>query len=379
MGNPTPGKPLSVGFIGGSLRSAVGYTHFAACRLDDRWSVDAGCFSTDADINHQSARRYGVSKDRVYGTWRELVQHEKDRLDAVLILTPIPSHHESVVACLDAGLPVICEKTLATSKNEVRDIIEALARNRGFLALTYNYSGYPMVRELRRKIRQGELGQILHFQAEMPQEGYVRVDNQGNKPSPQQWRLKDLAIPIVYLDLGSHLHQLVFHLTGQKPLEVVGEHARDGWFRETVDNVICLARYSENVQGQFWFGKAALGHRNGLRLRIYGSKASAEWCQMNPEELLLGHIDGRREILDRASTVELANQTRFNRFKAGHPAGFVEAFANVYVDIADCLGQYKEKGKWTSEDVYGPEFALENISFLNAIADSVAAHEWQKV
>lgn len=166
----------------------------------------------------------------------------------------------------------------------------------------YNYSGYPMVRELRRMIRDGELGEILHFQAEMPQEGFLRTDNKRNKPQPQAWRLSDSSVPRIHLDLAVHLHELIHYLTGLKPITVVADQASRGWF-DVIDNVTCLARYTENVQGQFWFSKCALGHRNGLRLRIYGSKASAEWYQMNPEEAVISYGDGRRQILDRASNV----------------------------------------------------------------------------
>ncbi|MEK7856197.1 MAG: gfo/Idh/MocA family oxidoreductase, partial [Acidobacteriota bacterium] len=132
-------------------------------------------------------------------------------------------------------------------------------------------------------------------------------------------------------------------------------------------------------QGQFWFSKSALGHRNGLNLRIYGSEGSAEWCQANPEELLLAFSDGRREILDRASAVSVANQLRYNRFKSGHPAGFIEAFANLYADIADCLLAYRTEGEWHSEEVYGADLAFDGLRFLEAMAKSAKTGAWCKV
>ena len=186
----------------------------------------------------------------------------------------------------------------------------------------------------------------------MPQEGFIRVDAQGNKPVPQSWRLSDGDIPTLHLDLAVHLHQIVHYLTGQKPEAVVSDQNHYGWFSGVVDNASCLCRYTGDIQGQFWFSKSALGHRNGLRIRIYGDHGSAEWYQANPEELVLSYMDGRREILDRAAAVEISNQRRYNRFKAGHPAGFVEAFANLYSDIADGLRQYKRTGAWQSSEVF---------------------------
>lgn len=375
----TARKPLSLGVIGGSLRSAVGYAHFVACRMDNRWSLDAGCFSTDAEINSDTAQAYGVSPLRTYQTWQELLVEEGSRVDAVLVLSPTPSHFEMVIACLEAGVPVICEKSLAVSSSDVRRLIDVRNAKNGFLAVTYNYSGYPMVRELRRIIASGCLGKILHFQAEMPQEGFVRTDPQGNKPVPQRWRLSDGEIPTVYLDLGVHLHQLVHHLIRQEPLWVVADQSRSGWFPEVIDNVMCLAKYSDNVRGQLWFSKSALGHRNGLKLRIYGSEGSAEWCQANPEELLLSFAGGRREILDRASCVSIANETRYNRFKSGHPAGFLEAFANLYGDIADCLSVHRATGVWHSDDVYGAELAFDGLRFLEAVTLSAKTSQWCSV
>ncbi|MDM8564769.1 Gfo/Idh/MocA family oxidoreductase [Candidatus Halobeggiatoa sp. HSG11] len=370
---------FSIGFIGGSLQSAVGYTHFISSRMDNRWSVDAGCFSTDADANQATSQAYGINPDKVYDTWQKMLANEK-QLDAILILTPTPSHYEIVTACLNKGFSVICEKALALNSTEAKKIITVQKLNKGFLAVTYNYSGYPIVRELRQKINNGVLGKILHFQAEMPQEGFIKADVHGNKITPQSWRLTDTGvIPTIYLDLAVHLHQLIYYLIGQKPIEVVSQQASNGWF-EVIDNVMCLVRYTDNIQGQFWFSKSALGHRNGLKLRIYGSKASAEWYQNNPEELLLSYSDGKREIVDRASScVELANNIKYNRFKAGHPAGFMEAFANLYIDIADSLRQYKTTGIWKSEEVYGPTLALDGLHFLEAISKSAKSKVWQKV
>ena len=183
---------------------------------------------------------------------------------------------------------------------------------------------------------------------------------------------------MVHLDLAAHLHQLIHYLTGQEPLEVVSDQGTHGLF-DVIDNVTCLCRYSEGVQGQIWFSKSALGHRNGLRLRIYGSDASAQWFQGNPEELVLSFSDGRRQVVDRASTLEVAGMRRYNRFKAGHPAGFIEAFANLYSDIADCLRQYKSTGQWGSEEVFRAELAAEGLRMLEAMVRSAQRKSWQQV
>ncbi|MEJ2619694.1 MAG: Gfo/Idh/MocA family oxidoreductase [Candidatus Thiodiazotropha sp.] len=373
-----PASPLTLGFIGGALDSAVGYTHFAACRMDNQWKLVAGAFSQNTEINLDTAKTYGVSGERVYSDWQEMLAKEKNRLDAVAILTPTPSHYQIVSECLTQGIPVICEKALATSSAEIEIILETRNAQNGFLAITYNYSGYPMVRELRALIQSGALGEILHFQAEMPQEGYRRVDSQGNKPHPQEWRLHDGKVPTLYLDLAVHLHQLIHYLTEQHPLEVTADQSTGGWFN-VIDNVNCLCKYTKNIHGQMWFSKSALGHRNGLRIRIYGSHASAEWFQSNPEELLVSFADGRRQILDRGIDTQVAGLPRYSRFKAGHPTGFIEAFANLYTDIAQSLQQYKLTNRWQSQEVFSAELALEGMKLLEAMVESASRGQWTAV
>lgn len=373
-----PERTLKLGVVGGAPTSAAGYAHYVAARMDGLWQVEAGAFSRKADTNRAAADTYGVAANRVYDSLEDLLAKESGAIDAVSILTPTPDHYGMVKACLEKGMPVICEKALAMTSAEARELRELCSQRSGFLAVIYNYSGYPMVRELRAMIREGVLGDILHFQAEMPQEGFLRTDDTGNKPVPQDWRQKDGPVPTLHLDLAVHLHELIYYLTGEKPLEVVADQASRGWFL-VVDNVSCLARYSNEVQGQLWFSKCALGHRNGLRLRIYGSKASAEWYQHNPEEVFVSFADGRRQLLDRASNAKVASLTRYNRFKAGHPAGFNEALANLYFDIHVALTGYKVTGRQESDEVFGAELAIEGLEFLEAMVRSCKTRGWEQL
>lgn len=376
--NPTTAV-LQLGFIGGALHSAVGYAHFVASGMDHQYAVAAGCFSQQAARNHETAEAYGVAADRVYADWQSMLLAEQGRLDAIVVLTPTPDHADCVQACLEAGYAVICEKSLATSSEEALRMHALCQQYQGFLAVTYNYTGYPMVRELAQQIRQGTLGKLLHFQIEMPQEGFIRVDSEGKRPQPQAWRLQDGMIPTLHLDLAVHLHQMIDYLTGQKPMELVADQSQYGWFDGVIDNVTCLCRYTGNLQGQIWFSKSALGHRNGMRIRIYGTQGSAEWIQAQPEELTLSYNNGRREILDRASPVAVTHQRRYNRFKSGHPAGFIEAFANLYADIAMALQQFKQSGQWQSDEVFGAELAAEGLHFLESMERSVRERRWVSV
>ena len=373
--------PLEVAFLGGGINSAVGRAHRAAIEFDRRFRVVAGSFSRNEGINRDTAREYGVGEDRTYASLDTLLAGEAGRIDAIVVLTPTDRHCEHIVPCLEAGVPVISEKALATSCKEIRRIVAAREAAQGFLAVTYNYTGYPMFRELRRMIAAGRLGRIGQIHVEMPQEGFSRRDASGQRIVPQSWRLHDAHVPTVSLDLGVHLHSLVHFLTGAVPQEVVAMSGTLGNFEGIVDNVQCLARYSDDMSCNFWYGKTALGYRNGLRVRVFGDKGAAEWLQMEPETLFFADSSGCRSILDRASPgITEANVVRYTRFKAGHPAGFIEAFANYYADVADALRTHRGHGMALSVPyVLGVDVAYEGMALLEAIADSSQSRQWVPV
>lgn len=371
-------KRLKLGFIGGAINSAVGYAHFSACLMDNKFSLCAGCFSRNEELSKQTAEIYGVSPDRVYTDYKKMLKKEKDKLDAIVVLTPTPAHFEVVYECLKNDIPVICEKALVCESSEAKTLKNLVKEKKGFLVLTYNYTGYPMLRELRKMIEEERLGKILHFQALMPQEGFIRVNQFGEKPTPQQWRLSDRKNPTIYLDLAVHLHEILNYILSEKPVAVSVDQASDGWF-DIIDNVNCLCRYSNGIQGHIWFSKSALGQRNGLEIHIYGTEASAKWVQVNPEELIISRKDGSKMFYDRAANVKVADAIRYTRFKAGHPAGFIEAFANLYTDIAEALHEYKETGKWASKEIFGPELALEGLEFIESMVESSKTKKWENV
>ncbi len=370
-------RTLQLGFIGGAIDSAVGNTHKIASQMDGRWNLAAGCFSTDENDNTQTARMWGVPQGRVYLNWKCLLAEEKDKLDAVVILTPTPSHTEIVISALEQGYAVICEKALATSSDESERIRDVVERNNSYLAVTYNYTGYPMLRELQRLIHQGRLGSLNQIHIEMPQEGFARISKDGSIASPQAWRLQDAVIPTLSLDLGVHLHHMIDFLTDEKPVKLVAINKSSGHFKDIIDNTMCIASYTGNLDCQIWFGKTALGNSNGLRVRLYGDKGSAEWYQMEPEVLLVNDNMGERVLLDRSSSeIQIADEIRYNRFKAGHPAGFIEAFANYYYDLADSFLEFERSGEYKSPWVTGVQKSHEGLLMLEAMATSAKDSVW---
>lgn len=375
----SPGRDrLRVAFFGGGIDSAVGEVHRIAVEMDRRFQLVAGCFSADSQVNAESMLHYDVPRNRTYNSLATLLDKESGNIDALVVLTPTPRHKADVITCLEARVPVICEKSLATSSVDAVEIRDVLAEHAGFLAVTFNYSGYPMLRELKHMIQNGRLGRLTQIHIEMPQEGFARFDSQGHRPVPQQWRLHDTELPVIALDLGVHVHHTVRFLTGQQPVKVMAVNNSFGHFSDIVDNTICIAKYSDDMVCSVWYSKTALGHRNGLRLRVFGEIGSAEWYQFEPETLYCYDNRGTRTQIDRASgDVSISPQRRYNRFKAGHPAGFIEAFANLYCDIADSLIQYLQTGRTSyGEYVFGVEDALEGLQMLTAMKESAETESW---
>ena len=373
-------ETLKLGFIGGATDSAIGATHRIASQMDGRWRLSSGCFSTDEQINIETAQVSRIPAERLYADWQSFLGAERDALDAIAVLTPTPIHTEIVISALEQGYAVICEKAVAVSSAESALIRKAVGKHDSFLAVTYNYTGYPMVRELQALIRKGKLGKLNQIHIEMPQEGFARIGKDGERPVPQSWRLHDDEIPTLALDLASHLHHMIDFLSGENPVELVAIDNNFGHFKGIVDNTMCIARYSGNLDCQIWYGKTALGNSNGLRVRVYGTGGSAEWVQMNPEILELNDNQGRKTLLERSSVdITVADADRYNRFKAGHPAGFMEAFANYYYDLADSLIEYREKGSHSNPWVVGIEKAHEGMLMMDAIHKSAQSKSWQQL
>ncbi len=373
-------RKLRLAFIGGGNNSAVGYVHFAASQLDNKFDVVAGAFSRTLEENMSTAARWGINTNSVYNDWRQLVEAEKENIDAFVVLTPTPHHLEVIETLLKANVPIISEKALVIGPSEIEKITSIFDKEKHFLTVTYNYSGYAMVRELKHLIKKNTLGTIQKIHLEMPQEGFRRPPDIAGKPSmPQAWRLLDNEIPTICLDLGVHLHHLSAYLLEVEPLETIAQFNNHSQYPNLIDDAFMLLNYPNNIKGSMWMSKTAIGHRNGLKVRIYGDKGSASWVQLNPDELELNYNDGRREIIDRAGQCEYANQFRYNRMKPGHPTGFVEAFSNLYTDIHSELVQFLNSSKSESHYVFGLEHAKDGLNLFKAAQKSVELQRWVKL
>jgi len=304
--------------------------------MDGSFRLESGCFSRDAEVNQDTAVAWGVDSGRAYADLFEMLDGERELLDAIVVLTPVHSHATIIAACLELGYNVISEKPLAGTLEDCRLVQDALSRFPRRFALTMNYTGYPMVRELRARIQRGDFGNLRSVRMTMQQEGYVRRGANGEVPRPQAWRLVDGEIPTVSLDLGAHVVHLLRFLTGEWPSRVMSRMSSFGAFESVIDDVDVLMESPTGLSAHAWWGKGALGYPNGLSVELFGDGGSAKWVQTDPEHLFLRSSAGVESRIHRGiAGCLVAGAGRYNRFKSGHPDGFLEAFANCYTDIAN--------------------------------------------
>lgn len=372
-------KQLEVAFIGGGLSSAVGMTHFSACEMDGRFKLKAGAFSRNHEVNQETGNLWNVPVDKIYDDWKTLVDQEKDNLDAFIVLTHSPQHHEALDYILShTNTPIICEKSMVMDVEQAQDLYQKHQEkiDKGFIVTTYNYTGYPMLRELREMVFAGELGEIKQIHLEMPQEGLIRPPAIAGKAAPpQSWRLSDGNVPTICLDLGVHMQNMAWFLLEQEPSEVMADFNSYSEY-DVFDYIQIMMRYPNGRKGTMWMTKTAIGNRNGLKVRIFGDKGSATWVQMEPEELKVNYLNGQKLVLDRGAPCKVAGLNRYNRMKAGHPSGFVEAFANHYFDIADALLEFKEKGSFSNKYVFNFFNAKNSIQLFDAATKSHHSQNW---
>jgi len=233
-----------------------------------------------------------------------------------------------------------------------------------------------MLRELKHKIKNNELGDILQIRLKMPQESFLRPPK--SVKYPQKWRLKDDFIPMISLDLGTHLHHLSYFLLEDEPFRVMARYNKFSSYN-VIDDVDMFLDYKSGIKANIWLSKTALGNRNGLNIEIYGSKASAIWHQENPEKLEFSYNSGQKVIIDRGSDIEMLSNNLYNRMTPGHPAGFIESFANLYNDIANSLDSFRQGNSYTSQYVYDFNHAKNGIKLLNSASISNINQKWQEI
>lgn len=369
------GGRIRLGMVGGGEGAFIGAVHRIAARIDDHYELVAGALSSTPEKALRSAAALGLA--RGYADYRTMAREEAarpDGIEAVAIVTPNDQHAPAAQAFLEAGIHVICDKPVTTTLADAQRL-SALAQSRKRLfAVTYNYSGYPMVRHARRMVREGALGTIRLVQVEYVQDWLTEpLESTGQKQAAWRTDPKRSGAGGCVGDIGTHAYQLAGFVTGMSPTQLCAELSTFVPGRALDDNVQVMLRYANGARGLLWASQVAPGNENGLRLRVYGDKGGLEWRQEHPNQLHWSQFGQPTQTIARGTGAANADAARVTRLPSGHPEGYLEGFATVYSEIAQAL-QAAREGQAPPADVVFPTIAdgVHGMAFIEAAVRSAA-------
>ena len=367
---------LRLGLVGGGPGSFIGPVHRMAACLDARFVLAAGAFSRSPERSRAQAGRWGVAADRAYDGIEALIAGERGREDAVqaiAIATPNDSHFAIASAALSAGLPVICDKPMTATLAEAEALSAIVAQAGRPFALAYTYTGYAMVREARARIADGAIGRVRKVVVDYPQ-GWLSAPVEGDNVQAA-WRTdpERAGSGGAIGDIGIHAFQLAEYVSGLRVAELVADLPRVVAGRRLDDDCNVLLRFAGGVPGVLTASQIATGERNGLKLRVHGERGSLEWAHDAPGDLILRWPDARTEIVHAGGPGLHPTARRATRLPAGHPEGFIEAFATLYADFADVVAGVEGVMNGL---LPGIDDGLRSMRFIDAAVRSLDARAW---
>jgi predicted dehydrogenase len=368
--------------IGGGEGAFIGAVHRMAARLDGRYQLLAGVFSSDAEKTRRSAAALGVDAARAYPSVDAMIAGEKSRADGVQVIsivTPNHVHYAQSAACLDAGLDVICDKPLTTNLADAEKLVKLAAAKQRLLGVTFNYTGYPMIRHAKQLVADGLIGKLRVVQAEYPQ-GWLATALEKSGQKQASWRTDPKQAGAGALgDIGSHAFQLAEFVTGEQVAEVAADVSTLVAGRAIDDNVSVLLRFASGARGSLWASQVALGHLNSHRLRVYGENGSIQWFQERPEELLVVEAGEAPRFVRRGDPGTPASSVAL---PGGHPEGFIEAFSQLYTDFAERVTARLEGRSPKAASLFAPDVVSGTrvMAFIEAVLKSGKANSaWTKI
>ena len=377
------GRRLRLAVIGGGPGSFIGAMHRQAARLDDRYEIVTGMLSSDIEKSKKAAVEIGLPADRLYASVQEMHAKESARIDGadvVAIMTPNDSHYEYAMSALEHGFDVICDKPMTNTLEEAESLHKKVQETGLVFCLTHNYTGYPMVRQAKAMVADGQLGTIRLIQVEYVQGG--KADE--SKPDPStSWRFDPVrgGPSLVMGDIGSHAHNLVRFITGLEVDEVLSEIGNIVPGRAVHDYGGALLRFDNGARGSYWVTQAAAGVENCLRIRVSGTTGTVEWMQEFPQALTFKPLGAPSQNRTPNGPGTLPLSKHSSRIVAGHPEGFHEGFANIYSDAAEAIAARRSGNTPNPLALYFPNSfdGLMTLKFVfSAIASSKADGKWTK-
>jgi len=367
-------RRLRLGMVGGGPGAFIGAVHRIAARLDDCYELVAAALSSNPDLSLSAAAELHIP--RAYRSFEKMAAAESKRpagIEVVAIVTPNHLHHAPAKAFLEAGIHVICDKPLTTTLEDAMDLAAIVKRTGLVFGLTHNYTGHPMVRQAREMVAAGDLGALRIVQVEYVQDWLsTAVEKTGHKQA--EWRSDPARSgPGGSLgDIGTHAFNIACFVTGLACEHLAADVSAIVPGRRLDDNVQVMLRFAKGVKGGLWCSQVAPGNENNLRLRVYGEKAGLEWQQEDPNQLIFTPLGEPRRILRRGSAGTGRSAAHATRIPSGHPEGYLEAFAQLYSDIAEQITAKQENRAPDPNSLLVPGVmdGIDGVRFIKAAIES---------
>lgn len=348
-------RRIRLGMVGGGQGALIGNVHRIAARLDDEYVLCAGALSSDPERAAASARDIGLSTERSYANFQDMADRESSRedgIEAVAIVTPNHTHFAIANAFLNAGIHVICDKPMTVTIEEAEALQSAAAAAKRILAVTYNYTGYPMIRQARSMVEAGDIGTVRVVQSQYAQD-WLSEDIESGGQKQAAWRTdpaKSGAGGCIG-DIGTHAYHLACFVTGLRLEALCADLSTFVDGRRLDDNAQLLLRFRGGARGMLWASQVAVGNQNNLRLGVYGDRGGLTWQQESPNEIIFTSLGDTPLKITRGGPAASEAAAAATRIPGGHPEGFLEAFANIYRDVAVAI-RAQRAGTSTSGGLY---------------------------
>lgn len=367
-------KKLRLGMVGGGQGAFIGAVHRLSARMDDKYEFLAGCLSSTPEKAELSAKELGLDLTRSYPDYKTMAEQESQRgdgVEVVSIVTPNHMHAGPAIEFLNKGIHVICDKPMTATMDDANELMRAIKSSKAHFFLTHNYSGYPVIREMRSLVKNGELGNLRIVKGAYLQGwlGSKEEDSGSNKQA--EWRTdpKRSGAAGAVGDIGSHTMHLLEFVTGLKCKSVAADLTTFVEGRQLDDDASIMIRMTENVKGNLSISQIATGQENNFTISIYGEKGALHWAQENPNYARFSRVGKADQIITRGGAIQNENSYAPIRIPPGHPEGYLEGFAQIYSDAADIILSHKNKNELL-ELLPGGDSGLQIMKFINASVNS---------
>lgn len=329
--------------VGGGRGAFIGAVHRMASAIDGEIELVCGAFSSNPEKSRLSGQDFYLSPDRVYGSYAEMIEKEKElpegeRMDFVSIVTPNHVHYGPAKMALENGFHVVCDKPLCFTMEEAYELEKLVADTGLVFALTHNYTGYPMVKQARAMVRNGDIGEVRKVIVEYPQ-GWLSTKLEDSEQKQASWRTdpKRSGIAGAMGDIGTHAENLAEYITGLQISEICADLSKFVPGRLLDDDGNILLRFENGAKGILHASQICAGEENDLNIRVYGTKGGFHWFQMEPNTLHVKWLDKPAQKIRTGVGDLYPEATAHTRTPGGHPEGYLEAFASIYRNFAKCV------------------------------------------